>query len=202
MRPILSEPLPLRPGFRFPDGAANTADLAAILDVASRNHVQLWFFFAPVHARQLETFRALGLWPRLEDWKDTLVRFTDAQARRLEFPSPPEVWDFSGYNSITTESVPARGDSKSRMNGYWESSHIRKHLGDLMLARIFGSGPQQVALQLPDDFGVRLTPANVHANTQRIRIEAARYRRSHPLEEEEVENGVEQTALTLLAAHQ
>ncbi len=202
VQPILSEPLPLRPGFRFPDGAANTADLAAILDVAGRNHVQLWFFFAPVHARQLETFRALGLWPRLEDWKATLVRFTDAQARRLEFPSLPEVWDFSGYNSITTESVPARGDSKSRMNGYWESSHIRKHLGDLMLARIFGSSPQQVALQLPDDFGVRLTPANVAANTQRIRIEAARYRRSHPLEEEEVENGVEQAAVTLLAAHQ
>jgi hypothetical protein len=202
VRPILSAPLPLRPRFRSADGSPNTADLAAILDIASRNHVQLWFFFAPVHARQMETFRALGLWPQLEDWKDTLVRFTYAQAQRPDFSALPEIWDFSGYNSVTTERVPPRGDSTSRMSGYWESSHIRKHLGDLMLARIFGSSSQQAALQPLADFGVQLTPANVDANRGRIRSEASRYRRSHPLEVAEVEEDVEQTSVALLAAHQ
>jgi hypothetical protein len=198
VRPILSEPLPLRPNFRYPDGSPNTADLAAIVDIARRNHVQLWFFLAPVHARQLETFRALGLWPQLEDWKDTVVRFTYAHAS----PLLPEIWDFSGYNSVTTESVPAPGDSTSRMSGYWESSHIRKHLGDLMLARIFGSRSQQVALQLPPDFGVQLTPANLEVNRDRIRAEASRYRQSHPLEVAEVEESVEQASVAPLAVSQ
>jgi hypothetical protein len=198
VRPILAEPLPLRPNFHYPDGSPNTADLAAILDIASRNHVQLWFFFAPVHARQLETFRALGLWPLLEEWKETVVRFTYAHVSA----SLPEIWDFSGYNSVTTETVPARGDSTSRMSGYWESSHIRKHLGDLILARIFGSSSLQAALQLPPDFGVQLTPANIEANRGRIRIEASRYRRSHPLEVAEVEKSVERASVAPSAVSQ
>jgi hypothetical protein len=77
------------------------------------------------------------------------------------------------------------------MTGYWESSHIRKHVGDLILARIFGNSSQQSALQLPADFGVRLNPDNVDSNTQRIRAEAIRYRYSHPSEEEEVEREVD-----------
>jgi hypothetical protein len=202
VEPILSHPGGQRPSFRFADGSPNTADLGAILAVARRNHVRLWFFFAPVHARQLEIFRALGLWPQFEDWKATLVRFTYAQGQRLAFPEPPEVWDFSGYSSVTTENVPALGDSKSRMTGYWESSHIRKHLGDLMLARMFGNGSQQAALQLPDDFGVLLTAANVDLNTARIRGDAIHYRYSHPFEEDEVEREVEFASVKPLSASQ
>jgi hypothetical protein len=202
VRPILSTPLGHRPDFRFADGSPNTADLGAILDVASRNHVRLWFFIAPVHARQLEIFRALGLWPQFEDWKATLVRFTSARAQQLAFSQMPEVWDFSGYNSVTTENVPALGDSKSRMSGYWESSHIRKRLGDLMLARIFGSASQQAAVLLPDDFGRRLAPANVDSNTVRIREEGVRYRYSHPFEVDEVEREAEFASLRPLSASQ
>jgi hypothetical protein len=88
------------------------------------------------------------------------------------------------------------------MSGYWESSHIRKHLGDLILARIFGSRSQQAALQLPPDFGVQLTPANIEVNRDRIRIEASRYWRSHPAEVAEVEKGVKQTSVALLAGPQ
>jgi hypothetical protein len=188
IRPILAEP----PDFRFVDGRANIAELDTLLQTASRNNVRLWFYFAPVHARHLETLRALGLWSRYEDWKATLVRFIHARARELSFPAPPEVWDFSGYNSVTTESVPPYEDSSSRMRGYWESSHLRKYVGDLMLARMFGSSSQQTAL--PADFGIRLTPANVDSNTERIRAEAMRYRHSRPLEEQEVQQEVQQEA--------
>jgi hypothetical protein len=189
--PIASIPLSHRPNFRFPDGSANTDDLGAIIDLANRDHVRLWFYFAPVHARQNEILRALELWPQYEDWKATLVRFCYTRAQRLGFADPPQIWDFSGYNSVSTERVPVLGDTKSRMTGYWESSHIRKHVGDLILARIFGNSSQQSALQLPADFGVRLNPANVDSNTQRIRAEAIRYRYSHPSEEEEVEREVD-----------
>jgi len=88
------------------------------------------------------------------------------------------------------------------MCGYWESSHIRKRLGDLMLARVFGSPSQQAAVLLPDDFGRRLTPANVDSNMVRIREEGVRYRYSHPFEVDEVEREAELASLRPLSASQ
>jgi len=84
--------------FRFADGSPNTADLGAILDVASRNHVRLWFFFAPVHARQLGSLpcsRPVAAIRRLEG--DPGPLHVSARAQQLAFPQVPEVWDFSGY---------------------------------------------------------------------------------------------------------
>ena len=198
--PILATPFGERPHFRFPDGTANLADLEKILATARRNDVHLWFYFAPVHARQLELYRELDLWPQLEDWKATLVRSVYSWEDARATSATVQIWDFSGYNSVTTETVPAIGDSRSRMVGYWESSHIRKRLGDMMLARMFGTGSQQAALQLPADFGVRVTPANIDADTRQIRADARRYQASHPLEEAEVKAEVDNASNWQLAA--
>jgi len=178
--PFFSEPRSQRPDWRLADGTPNTADLLAILDVARRNGVRLWFYFAPVHARQLETWRALGLGPGIDDWKSTVVRSLYAHAAALGYAGSLAVWDFSGYNSVTTEAVPPLGDATTRMSGYWESSHMRKHVGDLMLARIFPDRATADRLAVPADFGVRLTASNIDVNTQRTRQAAAAYRASHP----------------------
>ena len=78
-------------------------------------------------------------------------------ARSGESPYP--LWDFSGYNSLTTEDVPPDGDSETQMKWYWESSHYKKELGDLVLDRIFDyHHPERI---VPDDFGVLLTPKNI-----------------------------------------
>jgi hypothetical protein len=72
---------------------------------------------------------------------------------------PIPLGDFSGYNSMTTEPVPPSGDTTSRMKWYWESSHYRKELGDLVLDRLLeyeGTGRA-----IPVDFGILLTRDNL-----------------------------------------
>jgi len=48
--------------------------------------------YLPIHAAQLEVIRVTGLWQEFEQWE-----------RELTEMAP--VWDFSGYNSITSKSI-------------------------------------------------------------------------------------------------
>jgi len=89
--------------------------------------------------------------------------------------------------------VPEKDDSLARMRWYWECSHYRKELGDLILDRIFDHRAE--GRTVPEDFGVLLTPANIEAHLARIREEQARYRTSHPEDVAEIE-AIAQTAGT------
>ena len=85
----------------------------------------------------MEAIHARGLWKEFESWKVRVATITP-------------YWDFSGYNSVTTEPV------NQLTNGYWDISHYRSHIGDLMLERIFGGGLDPAY----SDFGTRVTAAN------------------------------------------
>ncbi|NEQ87322.1 MAG: hypothetical protein F6K26_47080, partial [Moorea sp. SIO2I5] len=106
---------------------------------------------------QWESLRVSGLWPELEKWKSRLVEIT-------------AVWDFSGYNSITTEAI---GEG---MKNYWDSSHYREEVGDLILNRLFSYQSQTV----PEDFGVLITPENVESHLGKIRNERESWAENNP----------------------
>ena len=64
------------------------------------------------------------------------------------------------------------------MKYYWDSSHFKEVVGDHLLDQIFErSTPGR---QVPDDFGVRLTPDNIESALARDRAAQARYRAAHP----------------------
>ena len=121
-------------------------DLQAIITTSQQRGIRLHLFISPSHAMQWESIRVAGLWSEFEDWKRAMVNL-----------SP--VWDFSGYNSMTTEAI---ADS---MQFYIESSHYRKELGDLVLNRILDYQPETV----PSDFGRLLTPTNLESHLEQIR---------------------------------
>ena len=73
------------------------------------------------------------------------------------------VWMFCGYNTITTEPFPEE-DSQNQMRWYFESSHYRETVGDMILSRLFNLDSPNV----PEDFGLRLTPENVESQLTRI----------------------------------
>ena len=174
--------LPLPPTRRYvPHDAAGPTlrHLARILDRATARGIQVRLFITPVHARQLEVYRTLGLWDALEQWKQgvvTTARGSGLRETSRVFP----LWDFADYTELTSEPVPASGDTESRMQWYWESSHYRKPLGDLVLDRIFA----KPGASIPDDFGVRLDSladeAAVEAHLASIRAHGAAYRAAHP----------------------
>jgi hypothetical protein len=70
--------------------------------------------------------------------------------------TPPEVWDFCGFNPITTEPFPQPGETENRMRYYWEISHFRREVGDLMLGTMLagaspGLGRRVTSATLADD---------------------------------------------------
>lgn len=150
------------------------AHLAGIIAACRAANVRLIVFIHPYHAHILESYRAAGLWDLFEEWKRAVVRVVDSDRRA--HPDQPAValWDFSGFNGITSEDVPKAGDRKSSMRWYWEAGHYNAAVGDKVLAKILADGEPA-----DDSFGVRLTPDNVDAQIERIRGERERYAAAH-----------------------
>ncbi len=165
-------------GFEY--GQDHVVAFERAIDQLAAHGVRVLLFIAPVHARQLEAMRVMGLFEVFERWKRDLTRIVfEVNARRRT--NPIRLWDFSGYNSITTEDVPARGDDR-RMRWYWESSHFVRPAGDLVLKRMLGRDG------VPEDFGVELTPESVDAVLAAFRSGREGYRLAHAGEVAAVED--------------
>jgi hypothetical protein len=146
-----------------------------IIALCRERGIQLRLVIYPYHAHLLETFDAAGLWPQFEEWKRALARLAaDAQAGGEG--ASIQLWDFSGYNAMTTEAVPVAGDRRSQTRWYWEAGHFKHELGDAMLRRMFGEGRADAVVAE----GAPLTPANVEQTNVRLRREQAWYRQNFP----------------------
>ena len=182
-------PLPTCKNTLVSDIANQTAptpmnELRAAIAIAYRQKSDMRLFVGPSHARQWETIYASHLWSQFEEWKRMLVEITESEAVKAH-ATPFQVWDFSGYNSITEEDVPALGDMKKRMHYYYESSHYTPAAGDLVLDRIFNV--RSLTRIVPKDFGVLLTSHNIDAHLASIRLARERYRQTHPKDVAEIE---------------
>ncbi len=113
-------------------------DFKQIVALCQEKGVKLKVFISPSHATDMESIRATRKWQVSEEWKRKLVEITP-------------VWDFSGYNSVTTQKI------EKVMTNYSDSSHYTHTIGDWMLDRIF----ERQNTKVPTDFGVLLTPKNV-----------------------------------------
>ncbi|MCU0846301.1 MAG: hypothetical protein MUD12_00255 [Spirochaetes bacterium] len=65
-----------------------------------------------------------------------------------------DYYDFSGLNSITTNNIY-----------YYETSHYRNMVGDMMLARIFNLK----SINVPADFGFYVTADNIDAHIRKLK---------------------------------
>ncbi len=151
------------------------ADFDELVRYCTERKIRLIVLWSPSHARSLALLEEAGLWPEVERFKRLLAE------RSKDF----ELWEFSGADPRTTaEEVPPPGDTMSRTRWYWESSHYKKELGDVALARAFDK-PVDASLA---GWGERVTPmteANVRA---RVRNELAAWKNSHPVDVAELRN--------------
>jgi hypothetical protein len=161
-------------------GRSSLDELRRIIRMCRNHGVDLRLFVSPVHARLLEVIRNTGLWPVYEQWKRELVRVASGDPDRGEPPVP--IWDFSGYNTVTTEDVPA---GRPLMKYYYDSSHYRQGVGDMILDRIFGREKEKS--RLPADFGRPLTADSVERVLETIRMEQENYRKTHLKDVREIE---------------
>lgn len=148
-------------------GESPVTEVARLVAFSREQKIPVQMFFSPTHARDLLVIRAIGLWPTFERWKRAIVDAVGNDA---------VVWDFSGANRYTSELVPPFADAEARMRYYWESSHYRSTLGDLVLERIVGA-PEREETR---GFGVVLTKKTIDGELARIAAEIEVYAKANP----------------------
>jgi hypothetical protein len=132
-------------------------ELQTIVNLCREHQINLKIFISPAHATHWESIRVGGFWPVFEQWKREIAKI---------YP----IWDFSGYNSITTEPI------SDNMNNYLDSSHYRKKIGELVLNRMFQNHQEKV----PKDFGILITPENIESHIQQIQQDRAVWAEKNP----------------------
>ena len=160
--------------------------LEGILDIYLSNNINIRLFISPIHATQLEAIHAMGLWDVYLQWKRDLVSIISRLNSR--HPMPVALWDYSGYNSITTEPVPEQ-NSEIQMQWYWDASHYKKSVGNLIIPMIMHNGRSKA----PGDFGVKLNQDNIDRQIKLINTRRAAYANSHAKEMKELSRLVEET---------
>ena len=133
-------------------------DFREIVQLCRENNIELTVFISPSHATQWESIYATERWDVFEQWKEELVKIVP-------------VWDFSGYNSITTEEIA------KYMENYVDNSHYTPEIGDLILQRILNK-PNKV----PGDFGVLLTSENIEQHLEKIYSDRRKWLEENPEE--------------------
>jgi hypothetical protein len=164
----------LGPGYRVQVFDTNSMqDFRHIVRVCKERNVTLHLAIMPVHALDSELLYAGGRWPEVEKWKAALVSVLAQEGVEGSVP----LWDFSGYAGFPAEPVPATDDAITRMKFYRENSHFTPLLGALMVDTMLGA-------PCTNQFGVRLTSANLQAHCESMLQDRAEYMRTHPAEME------------------
>lgn len=150
-------------------------DLRDILHEARRRGIKLRVYLAPSHARLYEMITHDGHWALFEEWKRRVARIVadDAEQHRDD---PITLWDFSGYNSVTTDPFPAEPAPALALRHFLDSVHWNTSTRDKIVERLFDYDDGR---PVPDDFGIRLTPDNVEAVIAQTRERKAQYEASH-----------------------
>jgi hypothetical protein len=155
--------------------------LAELIDLARARNIRLILVTYPYHVHVLELIDAGGLWNAFEDWKRELVAMLARESLAHPGSEPIPLWDFTGYDSYTTETVPPPGDLASEMRWYRDPGHFRRELGDLMLSRVLG--PDQAGGQAP---GVQLDAECLERHLRRAVADREQYRTAHPEVREQI----------------
>lgn len=148
----------LRP-FNFSISSSYLKDLEYVVKTCRDRGIELKIFISPIHVLFSEYIRETGYWPIYEKWKREVVKI-----------SP--VWDFSGYNSITTEKYSDR----VIMKNYTDVSHYTIPVGNLILNRLFNYQEKTV----PSDFGVLITPNNIESHLEKINTQRQLWVKQNP----------------------
>lgn len=63
------------------------------------------------------------------------------------------------------------------MKYYWDSSHFKENVGNMVLDRMLGTEPENH--EIPGDFGVRLSPHNIEAVITQLNENQKKYRQNN-----------------------
>jgi hypothetical protein len=136
-------------------------DFKEILEICKKNNINCKLYFSPGHSNlDGEGLLAAGLYNEFEKWKKEISL--------ISYQYNISLHDFSGYNTITTESV------QTPMRYYWDSSHFTELVGNMIIDNIFN-----IKKSTQDTFGAKITPKNIYNHLQNIRINQDLYHKNN-----------------------
>ena len=118
-----------------------------------------------MHIRYFETFDYYFGLETYYKWKKNLVLLAD-EISKSHNRKPFKIIDFSVYHYFTSEMVPLKPEIA--MQYYWESSHYKKELGDIVLDRLLDISPYK-------DFGIELNSQNIDNHIKKLRDDREKY---------------------------
>lgn len=157
----------------FLRGEGPRADALPALEQALREgcRVQWRLYINPTHAMTIDGLYWAGRGAQYESW---LAALAQLGARVRHAGCDVRIYDFSGFNSVTSEAVPRPGDRRDMAN-YWETSHYRDRVGAAILARLDGAAA-------PGGFGVELEPSTIAQRIAALRLARQAYHAAQPFE--------------------
>lgn len=147
-------------------------ELMKIMHLARRNNIELIIYMSPFHASFEEHFRRISNGKTSDSWKRSLVKLNDSIAAEYK-QSPYKIWDFTGYNTVTTETIPPINDTNTLMKWHWDGSHLTTTAGNLILDKIMGY--QHSTRVVPDDFGTLINASNIDFHLKAEKVNRAKY---------------------------
>jgi hypothetical protein len=154
-------------------GAQHLRYFSEALDDLQQAGIEVVVFIAPMHATHVELLREMEMLDVFHDWKRQLVLIVAEVNAQDPEAQPIALWDFSGYNRLTTEYVPLPEESTT-MRWYKDSAHFNQAAGDLLMNEMFGLSPAEL--------GVRLTPTTIEGLIQAEGRASDLYRSQNPAE--------------------
>jgi len=164
----VAQVVPMREHYQF-----GLAPLAQAITEALQHSAQVIVVITPGHADELEIYRQAGVMDVYEEWRQRLTEIVATAGG-----NKVALWDFAGLTPYTTETLPGRGDTKSQLSWFWETNHFKEALGDLIISRILGHGPQE--------FGDQLTLSTLPHSRAVLRKQQYQYVKAHPAAVERV----------------
>ncbi|MBE0514928.1 DUF1574 family protein [Sulfurimonas sp.] len=108
-------------------------DIEKIVQLCKENDIALHMFISPIYSEIVDLIYSREYGKSYHHWKNELAKYGS-------------VYDFSGYNSITTD-----------VSNYIDGSHYQTKLAPLMFAKMF----HDKSVDVPNDFGTILTVQNI-----------------------------------------
>lgn len=142
--------------------------------LAHKHEIDLRIFISPAHARLWETIEQAGLWEKWENWKRNLTMIVlDEAGRNSPFP----LWDFSGYNVFST-------DTLETARWFIDTNHYTTEAGDLILDVVLGV--PSARREMYSDYGTRLTRDTVETHLAHVREGREKWRAASPVNVEQI----------------
>lgn len=169
------------------DAERRMSSLIGKLTRVAKDGVHIYLFLPPVHVAVHEHIARLGWEANLRRYRRALVAAVEAANVKVETPprkasaTKIRLWDFSGYNAMTTEPVPGLQSAVgAKMLWYYDPFHITPRAMQVLYCRMRDGMPLACQNTELPTFGREVSSSNIGAHEEEETSARSAYLATHP----------------------